>query len=177
MKRVLVTAFKPFNNLSNNYSMDVLNFIDSVDKLILDVLYDEAYYEIINNYNLDDVDLIVALGEARMRDELTLEVVAKNIASCSIADNNGVYKKDEIIIVSAPSSITTDVDVNSVKDIVKLSNDAGKFVCNNLYYYLLYNCPSKAIFIHIPNCYKDEEIIKKYAFTIKKIIKKILKED
>ena len=77
--KVLVTGFKPFNKSLNNYSTEVLNYICNVDKLIIDVVYDKCYQEILNNFNLDDYDLIVAMGEARMRKDLTLEIEAKNI--------------------------------------------------------------------------------------------------
>ena len=82
--KILVTAFQPFNNQDNNYSLEVLNYLVNVDKLLIDVVYDNCYKEIINNVNIDEYDLIVSLGEARSREELTLEVEAKNISSCSL---------------------------------------------------------------------------------------------
>lgn len=172
--KVLVTAFKPFNNFNNNYSSEVLNYIKDVDKLIIDVNYDKSYLEILDSYDLNDYDLVIALGEARMRKELTLELSAKNISSCSIADNSGVYKKDEIIISNGDSILQTKVNLNNVDGLVLYSNDAGKFVCNNLYYHLLYNHQNKALFIHIPECNNCVDEYKKYAKTINLIINTIL---
>ncbi|MDD7736036.1 MAG: hypothetical protein SOW55_00360 [Bacilli bacterium] len=172
--KVLVTAFKPFNNQINNYSLEVLNYLVNVDKLLIDVVYDNCYKEIINNVNIDEYDLIVSLGEARSREELTLEVEAKNISSCSLKDNKGNLKKDELISPLASDSLRTKVDVNKVKDEVKLSFDAGKFVCNNLYFHLLENHPRKAIFIHVPNCHNDVKMYQKYAKKINLIIDKLL---
>ena len=85
--KVLVTAFLPFNKSYNNYSKEVLNYISGVDKVILDVIYDRCYEDLKSQYNLDDYDLIIAMGEARMREVLTLELQAKNISSCSLPDN------------------------------------------------------------------------------------------
>ena len=82
--KVLVTAFKPFNNQKNNYSEEVLKYITNVDKLIIDVVYDESYKDIAKCKNLDDYELIIALGEARSRSELTLETQAINLSSCSL---------------------------------------------------------------------------------------------
>ena len=62
--KILVTAFQPFNNQNNNYSLEVLNYIKNVDKLLIDVVYDECYKEITNKVNIDEYDLIVSLGEA-----------------------------------------------------------------------------------------------------------------
>lgn len=171
--QVLITAFKPFNKMKNNYSMEVLKYLDGVDKLVIDVLYDRSYKEIVEVYDLEKYDLIIAMGEARIRKELTVEVLAKNIASCSIADNEGNFKKNEVIKSGGKAELYTQVDLSKISDFVKLSQDAGKFVCNNIYYHLLFNYPKKSLFIHIPECNNDEEMYKKYALTIKQIINKL----
>ena len=57
--KVLISAFKPFNNASNNYSQEVLNYIKTnVTKEILDVVYDECFDFINNKYSLNEYDLI-----------------------------------------------------------------------------------------------------------------------
>ena len=173
--KVLVTAFTPFGKCNNNYSQEVIKYIEKVDKVILDVCYDKCYLDLITQYNLDDYDLIISLGEARMRKVLTLETTAKNIASCSLADNNGVVKKDEKIVDNDITELITLVSLTDVLDIVELSHDAGKFVCNNIYFHLLSNYPNKSLFIHIPECDNDENNYVKYANIINNIINKILK--
>lgn len=70
--------------------------------------------------------------------------------------------------------VKTNVDINRCKDDIKFSNDAGKFVCNNLYFHLLENYHDKSIFIHVPNCNDDENEYVKYAKRINKIIEKII---
>ena len=172
--KVLVTAFKPFGKCNNNYSEEVIKYIDNVDKIILDVCYDKCYLDLCEAYDLSDYDLIISLGEARMRKTLTLETTAKNISSCSLPDNLGIVKSNEKIIDNDIEFINTLVDVNKVKDLVELSNDAGKFVCNNIYYHLLTNHPKKSLFIHIPECNNDEDNYIRYANQISDIIKNIL---
>lgn len=169
--KVLVTSFTPFNKSINNYSKEVLNYIADVDKITVDVVYDKCYLDIINVYNLDEYDLIIAMGEARMRNVLTLEIEAKNISSCSLTDNSGVLKQNQIIDENLPSSLKTLVAVDKVKDLVEFSYDAGKFVCNNLYFHLLKNYPEKSLFIHIPNCNDSKEEYIKYAKSVNNIIK------
>ena len=173
--KVLVTAFKPFNKMEKNYSMEVLNYINGVEKLIIDVLYDDSYNELITNHNLDEFDLVIAMGEARMRDELTLEVQAKNISSCSICDNGGIFKKDELIKEDGLEVLETNVNLSGLEEILKFSYDAGRFVCNNLYYHLLYNYKEKALFIHVPNCKNDENLYIENAKKIERIINTIEK--
>ena len=60
-----------------------------------------------------------------------------------------------------------------MSDIVKFSSDAGKYVCNNLYYHLLSDYPEKGIFIHVPNCYDETINYVKYAEVIMMIIKEL----
>ena len=174
--KALVTAFLPFNKSLNNYSMEVLNYISDVDKVVLDVIYDKSYDDLIKQFNLNEYDLIIALGEARMREKLTLELQAKNISSCSLPDNLGIIKKDEVIDLNYPKTIKTNVDVSVVSDLIDYSMDAGKFVCNNLYFHLVKNYPDKSIFIHIPNCGDEVNQYQKHALTINKIINKILEK-
>lgn len=171
--KVLVTSFKPFNNSINNYSTEVVKYLKNVDKELLDVVYDECYKTLQEKYNLDEYDLIIATGEARMRDVITLEIQAKNISSCSLKDNNDVLKQNEIIKNDAKELIKTNVKIDLVSDLIKFSEDAGKFVCNNLYYHLLYNYPNKSLFIHVPNCFDKEEEYIKNANVIQKVIEKL----
>lgn len=168
--KVLVTAFKPFNKMENNYSQEVLKYIKDVDKLVIDVVYDQCYQDIDNSFDLSKYDLIIAMGEARIRKELTLETTAKNLSSCSIADNRGNLKKDEIIVAGGLNELQTQVDLTKLSECVTLSSDAGKFVCNNLYYHLLSKYPDKSLFIHIPECHNTEKEYQKHALTIQKII-------
>lgn len=170
--KVLISAFKPFNKANNNYSYEVLKKINNVDKALIDVVYDECFVELTNKFNLDSYDLIIALGEARSRMILTLEENAKNISSCSIPDNRGNFKKDERILDN-DDVLYTKVDINKVKDLVEFSSDAGKFVCNNLYYHLLNYNPHKTLFIHVPNCLDDENKYIEYAKQIEQIIEKL----
>ena len=93
--KVLVSAFTPFNKAINNYSLEVLNYLENIDKIVVDVIYDNCYQELKNKFNLDDYDLIIALGEARSRKVLTLETKAYNLASCSLPDNANILNKQK----------------------------------------------------------------------------------
>ena len=128
--KVLVTAFKPFNKMPNNYSSEVLKCISGVDKIILDVAYDECFNELKSKFNLDSYDLIIAMGEARMRSVLTVEERAVNLASCSLQDNLGLIKKDEKIIDDGVDYLYTKVSLDECG--IQISSDAGRFVCNNI---------------------------------------------
>ena len=154
MKKVLISAFKPFNKSVNNYSQEVLKLINinsiELKKVIIDVVYDKCF-DYLESLNLDQYDLIVALGEARMRNNITIEKQAHNVSSCSIADNAGVLKKDEIIDKNLPNELQTNLDLESLKEFAEIS-----------------------LFIHIPNCFDDEGNYYEYARSVEKIILKII---
>ena len=174
--KVLVSAFKPFNKQPNNYSIEVLNYLENVTKQIVDVCYDKCYMDLCGLHDLSSYDLIIALGEARSRSVLTLETKAYNLSSCSLKDNAGVLKQNCIINENENEVIESKVDFNKAKDIVKLSNDPGRFVCNNLYFHLLTNYPEKSLFIHIPECNNDKQEYIKHAKIISEIINRLTKE-
>ena len=174
--KVLMTCFKPFNHQQMNYSYEVLKYIDNVDKVVLDVVYNECYNQLKNNYNLDEYDIIIALGEARSRTVLSIEKQAVNISSCSLPDNLGNIKKDELIINGGNDILKTKLDYNKLAIYASISDDAGKFVCNNLYYHLLNEYEEKSLFIHIPNCNDDELKYKEFANQIVQILE-ILKNN
>lgn len=177
MKKILISAFKPFYKASNNYSEEVLKYIHLNDvlltKVVLDVVYDECFAELKNN-DLSQYDLIIALGEARSRKELTVEKKAFNIASCSIEDNKGVVRKNELIVENISDELETNLDLEKIKNYAQISYDPGKFVCNNLYFHLLNYDNSKCIFIHVPECFNNEEKYREYANNLICIIKKFI---
>lgn len=168
--KVLVTCFEPFNKQNINYSYEVLKRLNNVDKVVLDVIYDECYYQLKEQYELEKYNLIIALGEARSRNVLTIEKQAINLSSCSLPDNNDVIKQNEKIINNGKDIIVTKINYNLLKEIGELSDNAGKFVCNNLYYHLLNDYVDKSLFVHIPNCNDDSEKYNEYAKKIERII-------
>ena len=65
MKKILISAFTPFNKANNNYSKEVLDYIESnefdIQKVVIDVVYDESFKEYIKcryqlGYKTDIVD-------------------------------------------------------------------------------------------------------------------------
>lgn len=81
---------------------------------------------------------------------------AQNLSSCSLKNNNGILKENEVINEKLPVFLGTNIQINKCKNDITFSYDVGKFVCNNLYFHLLENFQDKTLFIHIPDCYNDE---------------------
>ena len=176
MKKILISAFTPFYKSVNNYSKEVLDYIESssldITKVVIDVVYDECFKEL-SNYNLDEFDLIIALGEARSRNVLTMEQQALNISSCSIADNKAILKNEEKIIEEQEEVLITKLNIQNCTKYAEISTYAGKFVCNNLYFHLLNYNANKCLFIHVPECNNDVSLYQKYAIDVINIIKSL----
>ena len=176
MKKVLISAFLPFNRKGNNYSAEVLKYVSSdsveIDKVIVDVIYDKCFDEL-STYGLDNYDYIIAMGEARMRDVLTVEKRAKNISSCSLPDNSGEIKQNEVIDPSFGEYIENEMDLSLFCEFAEISCDAGKFVCNNMYFHLLSYDAKRTLFIHIPECNNDIEAYISIADKVKGIIESL----
>lgn len=134
--KVLYTAF----NGKCNSSKILLDYIDSNDKLYLKNSFDNSVKDFINKIKNNDYDLVISFGQAPIeKDMIKIESKANNMED--FYETNYDYSKLLNNIENKYNAV--------------LSNDAGNYLCNNLYYYgLKYiyenNLKTKMIFIHIP---------------------------
>ena len=140
---ILYTAFKG----KNNSSKLLLDHIDANNKLYLTNSFKTSVVELNNKLKKNDYDLIVSFGQAPLdTDVIKIETTAKDkLKYVTSYDYSVLYnklrKEYEVII----------------------SNDAGNYLCNNIYYngleYIIENkLKTKMIFIHIPNKEKITDI-------------------
>ena len=105
-------------------------------------------------------DIIVMLGQAASIDYVKLERIAINMMDSAKGDNDGYIPDEEPICRGGESALFTNVDVKQLcKTLIKeninakVSNSAGLYVCNRLYYEALLLCKEKgikALFVHLP---------------------------
>lgn len=140
-------------------------------------------------------DLVICLGVACERNGLDLERLAINYMSCNHPDNSGHKPTSTKIDKTGPdayfSNLQVDkilnqfgdnnllseskfLDVKSTADSldIKVSNTAGTYVCNCLFYQVLQKAYEEnflAGFIHIPNK-TDPQFIKKVKNSIYKVL-------
>ncbi len=163
--KILVTAFEPFNKEKINASQEVLknlpNF-NGVQKIVLPVVFSECFQEVYKLMENTLFDYILMLGESGGRTSVSLERIAVNIAEASIPDNKGNMPRGEKIFPDGENAYSATLDLKVAKDAlnensipVQISNSAGLYVCNNLFYGVMYyinrhNLNTKAGFMHIP---------------------------
>lgn len=175
--RVLMTGFKPFNNEKTNSSeylvQNYTNPAINLKKIILNVEYDKDAEKTINIIKDFKPDLVLMFGLAAERKYITMEYLALNIKNASIKDNAGI--KFENLIDKNNLVLTTNLDIINIynklnNNKIKISYNAGTFVCNDLYYKVLNyiyknDLKTKCLFIHLP--YNEMETSKNNNFIAK----------
>ena len=107
-------------------------------------------------------DIVLCVGQAGGRTELCLERVAINVQDARIKDNDGKQPIDRPVVRDGPAAHFATLPIKAcVAEMRKaglpaaVSNTAGTFVCNNVFYALMdlaarHPIPMRAGFLHIP---------------------------
>ena len=108
--------------------------------------------------------LVICVGQAGGRSALSLERVAINVNDARIADNAGAQPVDTPVVPGAPAAYFSTLPIKAMllalqrKGIpVEVSQTAGTFVCNHVFYGLMHLLAtqrgfksSRGGFIHVP---------------------------
>ena len=107
-------------------------------------------------------DIVLCVGQAGGRAELCLERIAINVQDARIKDNDGKQPVDRQVVRDGPAAHFATLPIKAcVAEMRKaglpaaVSNTAGTFVCNNVFYALMdmaarHPTPMRAGFLHIP---------------------------
>ena len=168
MQKVLITGFEPFGGERLNPSWEVvkqLNDMELVGTRIvarqLPCVFGAALEAL--NAAIDEVQpvMVLAIGQAGGRTDITIERVAINVDDARIPDNQGQQPVDEPIVAGGPaayfSTLPIKARVSSMREAgipAAVSQTAGTYVCNHVMYGLLHRLSGqrevKGGFIHIP---------------------------
>ncbi|CAG9175705.1 pyroglutamyl-peptidase I [Cupriavidus pampae] len=170
MRTVLLTGFEPFDKEPVNPSWEAVRALDGQrvgDAIIVARQLPCVFGAAITGIEalLDELkpDVVIAVGQAGGRTELSIERIAINVDDARIADNAGAQPIDVTIAAAGPAAyfatlpikaITRDLRAAGVPAMV--SQTAGTFVCNHVFYGLMHalaqrgNAQVRGGFIHIP---------------------------
>ena len=167
MKRLLITGFDPFGGSSINPSWLAVNMLSEqvgdyvLCKLPIPTVFGKAAELVLEKAAEFQPDLILCVGLASGRDAVTPERIAVNIRDTRIPDNEGNQPQGEFVIPNAPAAYFATVPVKEMAEAIRnaqisgaVSNTAGAFVCNDVFYTLLHHyngTDTKVGFIHVPN--------------------------
>ena len=168
---ILITAFEPFGGATTNITQDVLSALPcnigkaEVIKQCLPVSFERApiaLREIITEHN---PDMLLLLGQCPDGENIRLERFAMNMMDSTKGDNDGYCPSEEQIYPGAPLAYRTPINIKTIahtlqdkKFPVVLSNSAGLYVCNRVYYEALH-LQQNALFVHIPKNYSRDMAI------------------
>lgn len=184
MKKLLITGFEPFGGEEINPSWEaVLRLPDQINeyqltKIKLPVLFSDAANRVISVANDIGADVIICVGQAGGRSEITPEFVGINLRFAQISDNNGYKPVDEPIKDCGKEAYFSTLPVRKMADAIKevgipskVSYSAGAYVCNDVLYTSLAHFENTKVrvgFIHVPYCTEQG---KEPSMTIENIAK------
>ena len=165
--KILITGFDAFGGEKINPASLILDKIgDEVDghkieKLLLPTKFVGSADILEKKIAQTRPDIIISLGQAGGRSEITVERVAINIADASIADNDGKMPIDEKIRWDGENAYFSTLPIKAIVENLRkeeipasVSNSAGTYVCNFIMYNDLYFADKykniSAGFIHVP---------------------------
>lgn len=179
--RVLVTAFEPFGGAETNITQSVLfllpdSFADwAIEKVCLPVSFKRAPIALREAIATYSPDLVIMLGQCPAGENIRLERFAINMMDNTKSDNDGYIPNEETIYAHQPLALQTPLSVKALAMScaetglpVVVSNSAGLYVCNRVYYEALH-LQQRAIFVHMPNNMEGMTTIRMLGFLLPKI--------
>ncbi|EGU31636.1 pyroglutamyl-peptidase I [Vibrio scophthalmi] len=167
MKKVLITGFEPFGGAAINPALEAVKKLQNAtlnggEIVICDVPVTryEAVDTVIAAIEKYQPDYVITVGQAGGRAAITPERVAINVDDFRIPDNGGNQPIDEPVVVDGPDAYFTTLPIKAITRTLQengipcqVSNTAGTFVCNHLFYGVQHYLRDKEIghgFVHIP---------------------------
>lgn len=163
MKKILISAFEPFDGMDMNPSQQLIENLVETDFLktcLLPVSFQRAFSGLKAHLDNWNPDFVICLGVARNRSVITLEKVAINWIETKIADNDGDMPKGSHIYPGEDLAYFSSLPLNKMQAATlgdsfpaEISYTAGTYVCNQVMYLLLREIKGSSIqggFIHIP---------------------------
>ena len=167
IKTVLLTGFEPFNQATVNPAWEAVRALDGwqganfrVEVRQLPCVFGQAIDTIARAVDELYPDLVIAVGQAGGRPDISVERVAINVDDASILCNAGRQPIDQPIVAGGPAAYFSTLPIKAIVHALRerglvagVSQTAGTFVCNHVFYGLMHHVKGrelKAGFIHGP---------------------------
>ena len=162
MNKVLLTGFEPFGTATSNPSGEIVKQItgDNIVTAILPVTYAQSAERLLALIEQHNPDVVICLGQAEGRTQITPERIAINLDDARLADNEGVTRIDEPILVDGPVAYVSTLPIKEFVTVINaagvpaaVSLSAGTFLCNHIFYVAqdaLRGTKVRSGFVHVP---------------------------
>ena len=174
--KILITGFDPFGGEKTNPAIESVKRIDEniegaeIYKLEIPTVFHKAADKIEEKIKEIKPDVILSVGQAGGRYDLTVERVAINQDDARNPDNEENQPIDVTIREDGKNAYFATIPIKAMVEEIKkenipasVSNTAGTFVCNHVMYQDLYLAEKygniKAGFIHVP--FLPEQVLDK----------------
>jgi len=170
MMTLLITGFEPFGGEEVNPSWEAVQQVRSgamdarIERLLVPTTYEGSIETVTEAVVRLHAAAVLMVGQAGGRAELSVERLAVNRDDALAPDNASVVHEDLPIAAQGPVAYFASLPVREIVARLHaeglpaaISNTAGLFVCNHLFYGVLHyiathRLPIRAGFIHVPFC-------------------------
>ena len=177
MMTILVTGFEPFGGEAINPSWEAVRRLNGdtgdvrVERLLVPTTYADSIRTVTEVIDRLHPSTVLMVGQAGGRAELSIERVAVNCDDAQAPDSAGVLHEDAPIVSQGPIAYLATLPVKQIVAGLRsaglpasVSNTAGLFVCNHLFYGVLHhivtrNLDTQAGFVHVP--FLPEQVVGK----------------
>ena len=166
--KLLLTAFDPFGGDAINPALEAVKLVADkigrfdIVKLEVPTVFRKSIDTVAKAIEEEKPDVVLCIGQAGGRFEITPERVAINVDDARIKDNEGNQPIDIKIFEDGENAYFTTLPIKAMAEAIReanlpaaVSNTAGTFVCNHLMYGVLYTLAKKyphikGGFTHVP---------------------------
>jgi pyroglutamyl-peptidase len=166
-KTVLVTGFEPFNGATINPAWEAVRALANwhgngfaVELRKMPCVFGQANQVLAKAVREVRPDIVIVVGQAGGRAELSVERVAINVDDAAICDNQQQQPIDTPIVADGPAAYFSTLPIKAIVREMRerglaagVSQSAGTFVCNHVFYGLMHlvrALPVRAGLIHVP---------------------------
>lgn len=165
---ILVTGFDPFGGEVVNPAYEAVKQLPDtikghdVIKLEIPTVFGKSGQTLVAALEKYQPELVLCVGQAGGRTDLSFEKVAINFMEARIPDNEGKQPFNQPVISDGATAYFTNLPIKAMAKAVResgilssISYTAGTFVCNELMYHLLHwidthNVSVRGGFVHVP---------------------------
>lgn len=177
--KLLLTAFDPFGGSDINPAQEAVKLVPDqigdveVIKLEVPTIFHESIKTVAAAMEKERPDVVLCIGQAGGRYDVTPERVAINVDDARIPDNAGNQPVDVPVFSDGAPAYFSNLPVKAMVQGIResglpssVSNTAGTFVCNHLMYGVLYYIDKKypemrGGFVHVP--FIPQQVVKNSA--------------
>ena len=164
---ILLTGFEPFGGEAINPSWEVARSLHgqvigsaTVHARCLPTTFAGAPKALADAIAVLEPEIVIALGLASGRTEISIERVAVNLIDARIPDNAGERPQDVPVREDGPPAYFSTLPIKAMRNGLRaaghpagLSLSAGAFVCNQVFFELQHQLAGRGLrsgFIHVP---------------------------